>query len=142
RLAAGSRIVADYMFAKDRLFASLTLSGAELALYEAVYNLVAPHAPRPAAVVHLRAALPTLLQRIAARARPFERDLRPEYLERLAAAYDAFFETYDQAPVITVDTDRLELRDESSVAAVAAVVTDACQTPVGGIPVPPDGGAG
>ncbi len=92
-LATGGGVVADYIFAKDRLFAKLTLdtAAAELALYDALYDLVAPHVPRPAAVVYLKAALVTLLQRIAARARPFERDLIPDYLNRLATAYDAFF---------------------------------------------------
>lgn len=122
RLAAGRGVIADYIFAKDRLFAGLTLDAAELALYDAVYDLIAPQVPRPAAVVYLKATLETLLERIAARNRPFERGLPPAYLIRLSAAYDAFFADFEDAPVITVDTDRFDLQDDAGVAAIAGAV--------------------
>jgi len=119
RLAAGEDIVSDYMFAKDRLFAGLTLDDAELSLYEAIYRLIAPQVPQPDAIVHLRASLVALLQRIADRSRAFERDLTPAYLSRLIAAYDAFFEHVDATPVITVDTERLDPRQEDGLTAIA-----------------------
>ncbi len=122
RLAGGEDVVTDYMFAKDRLFAGLTLDDAELSLYQSVYGLIAPQVPEPDAIVHLRASLGTLLQRIAARSRSFERDLTPDYLARLIAAYDAFFEHIDTAPVITVDTERLDPRQEDGLAAIARAV--------------------
>lgn len=124
RLTAGQAVVADYMFAKDRLFASLTLDEAELALYEAVYDLIVPQVPRPDLIVYLRATLETLLRRIAARSRPFERALTPAYLDRLAAAYDAFFDRFDDAPVVTVDTDRLDLLAEDGLTAVVGAVRE------------------
>jgi hypothetical protein len=122
RLAAGGGVVADYGFAKDRLFATLTLDASELALYDAVYGLVAPQVPAPVAVIHLRASLETLWRRIAARGREFERDLTAEYLIRLSRAYDEMFATYEYAPVVTVNTDRLDLQDEVGVAVVARAV--------------------
>ncbi len=125
RLAAGNGVVADYIFAKDRLFATLTLDDAERALYEAVYDLVAPQLPRPTVVIHLRASLETLLGRITTRGRSFERDLTSEYLARLSTAYDELFAGYEHAPVVIVDTDRLDLQDDSGVAAVAEAIVAA-----------------
>jgi deoxyadenosine/deoxycytidine kinase len=122
RLAVGGCVVADYVFAKDRLFATLTLDDAEQALYDAVYDLVAPQVPQPVVVVYLRASVPALLQRIAARGRAFERDLTADYLARLSAAYDELFAEYEHAPVVTVDTDGLDLQDEVGVAAVVQAV--------------------
>ena len=122
RLAAGGGVVADYIFAKDRLFATLTLDEAELALYDAVYDLVAPQLPRPGVVIHLRASLETLLGRITARGRAFERDLTSEYLTRLAAAYDELFADYEHAPVVIVDTDRFDIQGDAGVAAIVAAV--------------------
>jgi hypothetical protein len=122
RLAAGSEVVADYVFAKDRLFATLTLDDAELALYDAVYTLVASQVPAPVVVIHLRASLETLLRRIAVRGREFERDLTAEYLVRLARAYDELFDAYEHAPVITIDTDSLDLRNEAGIEVVAQAV--------------------
>jgi len=125
RLAAGDGIVSDYMFAKDRLFAGLTLDDAELALYQSVYDLIAPLVPQPAAIVYLRAPVETLLARIAARGRAFERDLTGPYLARLTEAYEAFFAGFDGAPVIAVDSERLDPRRDEDLAALVRAVAEA-----------------
>jgi deoxyadenosine/deoxycytidine kinase len=124
-LAEGRTVVADYMFAKDRLFAGLTLDEEELSLYQSVYDLVAPLVPHPDAVVYLRAPVRTLIQRIAARGRPFERDLAPDYLARLSEAYEAFFERFDAAPVVVIDTERLDPRTDADLDLVAQAVAEA-----------------
>jgi deoxyguanosine kinase len=62
------RRVADYLFEKDRLFASLTLDSAEMALYEQVASRLAVDPPRPDLVVYLQAPVETLLARISKRA--------------------------------------------------------------------------
>ncbi len=124
RLSDGGTVVCDYMFAKDRLFASLTLDANELALYETVYELIAPQVPSPDAVVFLRAEQDTLLRRIAARGRPFERALGSAYLARLAEAYDAYFERFDGGAVITVDTDALDLLAEAGLKKVVGALAE------------------
>ncbi len=147
RLAAGGVVVADYMFAKDRLFAGLTLDGPELSLYEAVYEVVAPQVPAPDVVVYLRAALDTLLERIERRGRTFERDLTAQYLVRLSEAYEAFFDGFEGAPVITVDTDGLDLQGEAGAAEVARAAqaarrSDADATDRQPVEAPSDAGGG
>lgn len=129
RVAAGAALVADYMFAKDRLFASLTLADAELALYDHVYEVIAPQVASPDVIVYLRASVATLLARITARGRSFERDLAADYLARLVAAYDGYFEGHDAAPVVVVDTERLDARAASSLGAVVAAVGALRRTP-------------
>jgi deoxyadenosine/deoxycytidine kinase len=59
------RRVADYLFEKDRLFASLTLDPAEMSLYEQVASRLDVDPPKPDLVVYLQAPVDTLLQRIA-----------------------------------------------------------------------------
>lgn len=127
RLAMDEPIIADYMFPKDRLFAGLTLDGAELALYEQIYEAIAPQVPRPDVVVYLMASLDTLRCRIAERGRSFERDMTPDYLAELVEAYHVFFESYDEAPVIRVDTDHLDIREDRGLAPVAEAVVEARQ---------------
>lgn len=80
--------MSDYAFWKDSLFARLNLGPEELSLYEEIYGLVAPQAPSPDVLVLLRCELDVLLERIRARARPFERALTREYLARVVSAYD------------------------------------------------------
>jgi deoxyadenosine/deoxycytidine kinase len=125
RLASGQGIVADYMFAKDRLFAALTLDEAELALYDNVYQLIAPLVPQPDVVVYLRASVDALLDRITARGRSFERDLTADYLARLAAAYEAFFGGFDHAPVVVVDSERLDPRQPYDLSVVVDALSEA-----------------
>jgi deoxyadenosine/deoxycytidine kinase len=102
-------VVADYLFAKDRIFAELTLSASELALYDQIFRALSSKVRAPDAVVYLHAPLDTILARIARRGRSFEVDIERAYLERLVEAYDRFFATYDEAPVLTIDTSALDL---------------------------------
>ncbi|HXF82888.1 MAG TPA: deoxynucleoside kinase [bacterium] len=109
----GRSVVSDYLFAKDRLFARMTLDPLEFDLYERLYALIAPMTVTPDLVIYLRAALPTLLARIARRDRPFERALDASYLERLREEYERFFAEYDEAALLTVDTDAVDIfRDD------------------------------
>lgn len=85
-------VVADYLFEKDWIFASLNLQGDEWELYQELYRSLAPKLPSPDLVVYLRADVELLLQRIDKRGRSFERGMDPGYLRRLNDAYDAWFE--------------------------------------------------
>lgn len=86
--------VSDYLFDKDFIFASLNLKGSEWELYEELYQQLKPKLTEPDLVVYLRAAPDLLLQRIARRGRSFEQGMEADYLRRLGAAYDDYFEHY------------------------------------------------
>lgn len=108
--------VSDYLFVKSRIFASLTLSDHELALYDRMYEILTEQVPTPDAVVHLRAPLETLLDRIEDRGRPYEQGMDEEYLGRLRSLYLNFFEHYDEAPLVEVDTTRVDFsKDDAAV---------------------------
>lgn len=94
--------VADYLFDKDFIFASMNLHGAEWSLYQDLYNQLRPRLTEPDLVVYLRADPDLLLQRIAKRGRPFERSIEAAYLIQLSEAYDRHFERVDY-PVHTVE---------------------------------------
>lgn len=104
-------VIADYLFQKDRIFASLNLSEAEMQLYDQILPLLERDLPRPDRVVYLRADLPTLQERVERRGRSFEKGMDPGYLEALREAYDYFFFHYDAAPLLVVNTDRLNVVD-------------------------------
>ncbi len=59
--------VADYLFAKDRLFAELNLDADELSLYDKVLENLAVEPPVPDLVIYLQASVDTLMERIAGR---------------------------------------------------------------------------
>lgn len=101
-------VVSDFIFAKDALFARLTLSDEEYRLYSQMYTRAAGQVPAPDLVIWLQASPDTLLQRIRRRGIPMERRIDEGYLRRLAEAYVRFFETFDAAPVLVVQTDRFD----------------------------------
>lgn len=100
--------VADYLFAKDRLFAELNLDADELALYEQVADKLDVDPPPPDLVVYLQASVDALLHRIARRGRPFEHQIDRAYLERVADAYARFFHAYDDGPLLIVNASQID----------------------------------
>lgn len=108
--------ISDYLFVKCRLFASLTLSDHELALYDRMYNILITQVPIPDLVIHLHAPLDTLLQRISSRGREYEQEMDRAYLERLRSLYHNFFAHYEDAPVLEIDTEHVNFaKDEQAV---------------------------
>jgi len=101
--------VSDYIFAKDRIFATINLSEKELALYDRIQTALVEKIPVPDLIVYLTAEVKVLLERIKKRGRPFEREIEPEYLERLSEAYSQFFFHYDRSPLLVVNTNNLDL---------------------------------
>jgi deoxyadenosine/deoxycytidine kinase len=100
----GGVVVSDYLFAKDRIFAELTLSPSEMALYDQIFRALHDRLRSPDLVVYLHAPMEVILERIARRGRSFEKDIDRGYLESLVDAYGRFFTSYDEAPVLMVDT--------------------------------------
>ncbi|MFQ5874000.1 MAG: deoxynucleoside kinase [Dehalococcoidia bacterium] len=102
-----STLISDYTFAKDRLFAHLNLKGDELEMYERVHAILAEKIITPDLIVYLRANTDVLMERIAFRDRPYERDMDRDYIESVRAAYERFFANYDQCPLLPIDTNEL-----------------------------------
>jgi deoxyadenosine/deoxycytidine kinase len=98
-------LITDYTFAKDRLFARLNLHSDELRMYERVHRALAEKILQPDLVVYLRASLDVLMARIAARDRPYERQMDPEYIESLRQSYEDYFAEYDETPLLVIETD-------------------------------------
>ena len=103
--------VADYLFDKDMLFARLNLSDEEFALYQQIYHSLQLQAPVPDLVIYLQAAPETLVGRVRQRNQPYEQTISDAYLFRVAQGYSDFFYHYDAAPVLMVNTERLNFED-------------------------------
>ncbi|RZT41188.1 deoxynucleoside kinase [Cupriavidus agavae] len=103
-MLAGHRMISNFLFARDRLYASLTLEADELALYDALAARLQVPAQRVDLVIMLQATPSLLRERIARRGLPGETGIEEQYLQRLTEAYGEMFHTYDDAPVMIVDT--------------------------------------
>jgi deoxyadenosine/deoxycytidine kinase len=100
--------VSDYSFDKDRIFARLSLSGDELHLYETLFSIMQPQIPSPDLVVFLQTSRERLLQHIARRGRPYERNIDPAYLDALSQAYDRYFFHYTKSPLLIINSANID----------------------------------
>ncbi|MCX7229900.1 MAG: deoxynucleoside kinase [Burkholderiales bacterium] len=102
-----SAAVGDFLLEKDPLFARLTLSDDELALYRQIFDSLKPQAPTPDLVIYLQAQPDTLVERVRRRGIPIEASIGEEYLRALGDAYSRFFHHFDAAPLLIVNTEHL-----------------------------------
>lgn len=115
--------VCDYLFAKDRIFAALTLDQNELSLYDRLYDALQPRVVRPDLVVYLQARTDVLMRRIARRGRGYEREIDPAYVEALAVAYNDYFFHYEETPLLVVNTSDIDLvANEADLEALVTVI--------------------
>lgn len=120
------QVMADYMLAKDRIFASVTLDENELSLYRRVADILQAQLPKPDYVVYLQADPKTLLNRIKGRDRYYERNFDEGYLEALNQAYNTYFHHYDASPLLIVNTSHIDfVRNPEDLALLADQIAKA-----------------
>ncbi|MEI8131792.1 MAG: deoxynucleoside kinase [Leptolinea sp.] len=106
-LGENKSLISDYTFEKDTIFASINLQGDELEMYHRVHEALAEKVASPNLLIYLRASMDTIMQRIALRDRPYERQIERAYLEQLSDAYEEFLSHPARLPFSTliIDTD-------------------------------------
>lgn len=109
-LSEGKNLISDYTFAKDALFAGINLKGDELNMYHKVHEALGEKIPKPDLLVYLQATTDTLMNRIAFRDRPYERQMERSYIDELNQAYEDFFsKPFDHTPVLKIDSNELNI---------------------------------
>ena len=103
----GRPTVTDFLLDKDPLFARITLSSDEMALYQKIYDAIRPQAPAPDLVIYLQAQPATLYERVRRRAADYERGIGEDYRALLVEGYARFFYNYAAAPVLIVNSENL-----------------------------------
>ena len=101
-------LVTDYMFVKDRLFASLNLGEKEMQLYDTVANLLERNIIKPDLVIYLQADTDTLMKNIAHRGREMETDITYEYIDALSQVYTEYFFRYQDTPLVIINTNNID----------------------------------
>lgn len=102
------KIVADYSFIRDHIFATVNLSKRELILYERILPLLKSDIPKPDLTIYLQTSTPVLLDRIKKRNFGFERSIDVDYINDLNEAFNYFFFHYDDSPLLVVKTDDID----------------------------------
>ncbi len=101
-------LITDYMFVKDRLFASLNLNEKEMPLYETVANLLERNVINPDLVIYLQADTDTLMKNIGKRKRSFEKNMSRDYIDALNQVYNEYFFRYQDSPLLIINTNNID----------------------------------
>lgn len=104
-------LVSDFLLEKDPIFARLTLSDDEYALYRRIYEQMAPPTAAPDLLIYLQAKPETLIARVRRRGLDMERRIDDTYLTVVAESYMRFFHHYDAAPVMVVNSENINFVD-------------------------------
>jgi deoxyguanosine kinase len=109
-LSLDERLISDYTFEKDALFAQINIEGDELEMYNRVHEALAEKITIPDLIVYLRADTDTLMGRIALRDRSYERSMERAYIEEVNQAYEAFFgdRNKSRSLLLMIDTNGLD----------------------------------
>lgn len=89
------------------------LSERDYLSYRTVFELVVSRLPPPDLLIHLRAPVSVLMERIRRRGRAIESGITLEYLSLLESFYDDWMHSFDVCPVLTIRTDDLDFVHES-----------------------------
>jgi deoxyadenosine/deoxycytidine kinase len=105
-------VVADYIYARDALFARITLTAEEFRLYRKIHSLLRARIPSPELVVYLTANREVLRARIRKCVAPTDRVVKLSVMDQLAAAMDEYFFSYDETPLLVINTSEFEIVEE------------------------------
>ena len=107
-------LIADYIFAKDRIFASITLEDREFVLYEKLAVLLERDIVKPDLVIYLQSSTERLLGHIKKRGRDYEKFITEEYIKSLNEAYNQFFLNYKDSPLLVVNANEIDFVHEEN----------------------------
>jgi len=128
------RIVSDYIFEKDKVYAYQTLSDDELLVYDKIYGVFSERVPKPDLVIFLPISPSTLLRRIAREGTPLEKNISEKYLQDLVEAFDFFFFNYQATPLLVVKSDELDLTEEGDLRDIIDQIGQMKRTPLFFVP--------
>lgn len=101
-------LITDYIFAKDRIFASLNLEDRELFLYDKVASMLEQDIPRPDLVLYLQSNTQRIISNIRKRSRDYEKNITEDYIRALNEAYNRFFFNYANSPLLIINTSEID----------------------------------
>lgn len=101
-------VVADYIFEKDKIFAYINLTDAELEIYNRYYHHFREQLPVPDLVIYLQASPEVLKKRLRKKNVPGETAVSDDYIEEVAKAYEHFFFHYTASDLLVVNTNDID----------------------------------
>ncbi|MDP5067485.1 MAG: deoxynucleoside kinase [Schleiferiaceae bacterium] len=73
--------------------------------YMRLFDLMEEFISPPDLLIYLNASVPTLVEQIQKRGRPYENSIRLDYLQRLNERYQEWIKCYDKGKLLIIDVD-------------------------------------
>mgnify|MGYP001168124908 FL=1 len=122
-------IVSDYMFMKDRIFASLNLNDKEMTLYDNVASILETNIIYPDLIIFLQSDTERLMHNIKHRGRKYENTMNWNYIDALNQIYNEFFFRYDKSPLLIINTNDIDFVNDKN---DLKEILDIIQKPING----------
>ncbi len=129
------RVICDYLFEKDKIYAYQTLADEELVVYERIYSILSERIAKPDLTIYLQVSLPTLLKRMAKEGSALEKNISEKYLESILEAFDYFFFNYKAAPLLVVKSDELDFGREDVIMDLVDKIREMKKSPLYYVPL-------
>jgi deoxyguanosine kinase len=110
----GQSVISDYYLAKSFIFSKYNLKDDEMKLFEKLFSIINLQAPKPDLYVYLHLPVEKLLENIRLRGRPYEKNIRPEYLKEVQEGYFGFFKSQQEMKILVIDTSQLDFVNRKS----------------------------
>jgi len=107
-LTQGQIVISDYVFDKELIYARRLLDTQQLVLYEKIYPPFGAEVTPPVLVIYLTDSVQNCLERIHRRNRPYEQQIKLQFLEALSSDYEQLFSSWKTCPVIRVSASKLD----------------------------------
>jgi deoxyguanosine kinase len=106
--------ITDYLFAKSQLFASINLAEEEFRLFKRLSQIIQSSLPEPELLLYLHSPVPVLMANIAKRARPYEKDIRADYLAKIQQVYFDYFRSQPQLRILVIDVSQMNFAENKN----------------------------
>ena len=117
------KIVSDYMFAKDKLFAQTSLDDNEMALYQKLAGIFEKNITYPDLVIFLQSDTDRLMYNIKARGRDYEQEMDWEYIAQLNEIYNQYFMRYNKSNLLVINTNDIDfVNNENDLSQILEVI--------------------
>jgi len=99
-------VICDYVFAREKLYAAVTLNESELALYSKIHDLLSGRVPRPDLVIMLQMPWNLLLKRLKKLEKEEDFSYNRKFVQTVFQAYSTFFYHYNASPLIVLNLEK------------------------------------
>ncbi|MGB0838007.1 MAG: 2-amino-4-hydroxy-6-hydroxymethyldihydropteridine diphosphokinase [Flavobacteriaceae bacterium] len=101
-------IVSDYYIFKSLIFAQITLHSDEFLLYRRMFDIMYKEITKPDVYVYLYQNTDRLLENIKKRGREYEKNIAPDYLNKIHDGYVNFIKTEENLNTLIIDVSDLD----------------------------------